>query len=67
MRIAEVIKALEEIKGKYGNLRVIVWHAEDTTPLQKIYVTERFGREVWPGNPSGLDLDKVDVDEVHLE
>lgn len=64
MKISEVIKTLEEIKAKFGDIDVTGGYMQDDRPLDNISVTEEEGMEIWPENPNNLDLTKIKVDGV---
>lgn len=54
MNISELITTLEKIKEKYGDIEVVGGYLHDDTPLQKVFVIDDEGHEIWPDNPNGV-------------
>lgn len=54
MKISEVIRKLNAIKEKFGDIAVTGAYMSDDTPLRSILVTDDKGMEVWPGDPNNV-------------
>ena len=66
MKISALISELLKVQKKFGDIAVTGGNMHYDRPLKEVSVTEREGMEIWPRNPNGLDLKKVEIDGVFL-
>lgn len=66
MKVSEAIRQLQAIQEKFGDIAITGGCMFDDRPLSNISVTDMEGREIYPRNPNGLDLAKVEIDGVFL-
>lgn len=66
MKISEVIRQLEDIKSRFGDLKIVGGAMSEDHPPRGISVVDTEGHEVYPRDPNGIK-GKYAVDGVFFE